>query len=146
MGCSATAGLLDRWAGEATGLAQSAAEELVATRVLSAESALTAAMGAQDEVESTRVAEQISVIDSELREHSVVGARAAALRGREMPTLLAALEAVRTDLGEPPTPDEAKPEAESDDTGTASETSAPADADDAEIDETSPTNAPEEAF
>ena len=139
-------GLLDRWSGEATGLAQSAAEELVATRVLSAESALTAAMGAQDEVESTRVAEQISVIDSELREHSVVGARAAALRGREMPTLLAALEAVRTDLGEPPAPDEAKPEAESDDTGTASETSAPADADDAEIDETSPTNAPEEAF
>ena len=96
--------LLDRWAGEATALAQSAVEQLVATRVLSAESSLTAALGEQDEVESTRVAEQVSVIDTELREHSVVGARAAALRGREMPTLLAALEAVRAELGEPPRP------------------------------------------
>jgi hypothetical protein len=94
-------GLLDRWAGEATGLAQSAAEQLVATRVLSAESALTAALGEQDEDESTRVAEQIGAIDTELREHSVVGARAAALRGREMPTVLAALEAVRAELGDP---------------------------------------------
>ena len=99
-------GLLDRWAGEATGLAQCAAEELVATRVLSAESALTAALAEQDEGESTRVAEEVSVIDTELREHSVVGARAAALRGREMPALLAALEAVRSELGEAPTHDD----------------------------------------
>ena len=93
--------LLDRWAGEATGLLRSAVEQLVATRVLAAESSLTAALGEQDEVESARVAEQVSVIDTELREHAVVGARAAALRGREMPTLLAALEAVRAELGEP---------------------------------------------
>ena len=93
--------LLDRWAGEATALVQSAAEQLVATRVLAAESSLTAALSEQDEGESTRVAEQVSVIDTELREHSVVGARAAALRGKEMPTLLAALAAVRGELGEP---------------------------------------------
>jgi hypothetical protein len=93
--------LLDRWAGEATARLQSAVEQLVATRVLAAESSLTAALGEQDEVESARVAQQVSVIDAELREHAVVGARAAALRGREMPTLQAALGAVRTELGEP---------------------------------------------
>jgi len=93
--------LLDRWAGEATAQLHSALEQLVATRVLAAESSLTAALGEQDEVESTRVTEQVGVIDTELREHAVVGARAAALRGREMPTLLAALEAVRAELGEP---------------------------------------------
>jgi hypothetical protein len=138
--------LLDRWAGEATGLAQSAAEQLVATRVLSAESALTAALGEQDEDESTRVAEQVSVIDTELREHSVVGARAAALRGREMPTLLAALEAVRTELGEPPTPDDQPPEVESEDAGGPSGKSAPSDADDKEIDENSSTNTADNVF
>jgi hypothetical protein len=93
--------LLDRWAGEATAQLRSAVEQLVATRVLGAESSLAAALGEQDEVESTRVTEQVGVIDTELREHAVVGARAAALRGREMPTLQAALEAVRAELGEP---------------------------------------------
>lgn len=94
--------LLDRWAGEATALLRSAVEQLVATRVLAAESSLTAALSEQDEVESARVAEQVGVIDTELREHAVVGARAAAVRGREMPTLQAALEAVRGELGDPP--------------------------------------------
>ena len=96
--------LLDRWTGEATALLRSALEQLVATRVLGAESSLTTALGEQDEVESARVAEQVGVIDTELREHAVVGARAAALRGREMPTLQAALEAVRAELGEPANP------------------------------------------
>ena len=72
-----------------------------------AESSLTAALGEQDEVESARVTEQVGVIDTELREHAVVGARAAALRGREMPTLQAALEAVRAELGEPAAPGDA---------------------------------------
>ncbi|MBV8863331.1 MAG: hypothetical protein JO259_15975, partial [Mycobacterium sp.] len=93
--------LLDRWSGEATALLRSAVEQLVATRVLAAESSLAAALGEQDEVESARVAEQVGVIDTELREHAVVGARAAAVRGREMPTLQAALEAVRAELGDP---------------------------------------------
>jgi hypothetical protein len=126
--------LLDRWAGEATALLQSAVEQLVATRVLSAESSLTAALGEQDEVESARVAEQVGVIDTELREHAVVGARAAALRGREMPTLQAALEAVRTELGEPVTP------------GAPPETAVPAEAGGGEINETSSTNAADNVF
>ena len=96
--------LLDRWAGEATAQLRSVVEQLVATRVLAAESSLTAALSEQDEVESARVADQVSAIDTELREHAVVGARAAALRGREMPTLQAALQAVRAQLGEPATP------------------------------------------
>ena len=102
----------------------------MATRVLAAESSLTAALGEQDEGESARVAEAIGVIDTELREHSVVGARAAALRGREMPTLQAALEAVRAELGEAAEPDE--------DADTPS--------DDPEIDENSPTNTADKAF
>ncbi len=72
--------------------------------MLTAESSLTAALSEQDEVESARVAEQVGVIDTELREHAVVGARAAAVRGREMPTLQAALEAVRAELGDPAEP------------------------------------------
>ncbi|MDT5341986.1 MAG: hypothetical protein QOE52_1170 [Mycobacterium sp.] len=143
--------LLDRWAGEATALLQSAVEQLVATRVLAAESSLTAALGEQDEGESVRVAEQVGVIDAELREHAVVGARAAALRGREMPTLQAGLEAVRVELGEPAPGDDAGSEvarggtgqvgdAESGDAGAPSGTSVPSEADGDEIDETSPTN------
>jgi hypothetical protein len=140
-------GLLDRWAGEATALLQSAVEQLVATRVLTAESSLTAALGAQDEGESARVAEQVGVIDSELREHGVVGARAAALRGREMPTVQAALEAVRAELGDAAPGDEETREttgqvadAESGDAGPLSETSVPSDADGGEIDDTSSPN------
>ena len=131
--------LLDRWAGEATALVQSSAEQLVATRVLAAESSLTAALSEQDEGESTRVAEQVSVIDTELREHSVVGARAAALRGQEMPTLQAALQAVRAELGEPEPP-AADAEPTSDNTNVDSEPSASGDADDEERDENSSTN------
>jgi hypothetical protein len=92
--------VLDRWAGEATASLRSAVEQLVATQVLGAESSLSAALSEQDELESARVSQQVSVIDTELREHAVVGARAAALRGREMPTLQAALDAVRAKLSE----------------------------------------------
>jgi hypothetical protein len=141
--------LLDRWVGEATAQLQTAVEQLVATRVLTAESSLTAALGEQDEGESARVAQQVSVIDTELREHSVVGARAAALRGREMPTLKAALEAVRAELGEAAEPDhEADDEAEaaSDDAGAASETSVPSDDEDEEMDENSPTKSADNVF
>jgi hypothetical protein len=136
--------LLDRWVGESTALVQSAAEQLVATRVLAAESSLTAALSEQDEAESTRVAEQVSVIDSELREHSVVGARAAALRGQEMPTLQAALAAVRAELGEPEPADEG--ETASDDAGDESEVSVPDEAEAEEIGENSTTNTADNAF
>jgi hypothetical protein len=137
--------LLDRWVGEATVQLQSAVEQRVATRVLAAESSLTAALAEQDEGESARVAEQVSVIDTELREHSVVAARAAALRGREMPTLRAALEAVRAELGEAAGPDE-DADTPSDDAGAPSETLVPSDDDDEEIDESSPTNTADNVF
>jgi hypothetical protein len=106
---------------------------------------LTAALAEQDEGESARVAEQVSVIDTELREHSVVGARAAALRGREMPTLRAALEAVRAELGEAAGPDDDAPDP-SDDAGAPSETSVPSDDHDEETDESSPTNTADNVF
>lgn len=100
-GLLADRALLDRWVGEATGSLRSAVEQLAVTRVLAAESALSAALGEQDEAESARVSARVGVIDTELREHGVAAARAAALRGREMPTLQAALDAVRAELGEP---------------------------------------------
>jgi hypothetical protein len=101
--------LLDRWAGEATASLRSVVEELVATRVLVAESMLTTALAARDEAENARVADQVSAIDSELREYAIAAARAAAARDREMPTVQAALDAVRAELGDPGIP---KPEGE----------------------------------
>ncbi len=133
--------LLDRWAGEATAQLKSALEQLVATRVLAAESALAAALGEHDEVESARVTEQVGVIDTELREHAVVGARAAAVRGREMPTLQAALAAVRAELGEP-----VEPPSE-DEADTPTEDAAAANEDGSEeIDEIPPANTADNVF
>ncbi|MDI3312986.1 MAG: hypothetical protein QJR12_01490 [Mycobacterium sp.] len=97
--------VLDRWVGEAVGSLRSAAEQLVATRVLAAETALSAALGAQEEAENTRVAGQIRAIDSELRKLAIAAARAATLRDREMPTLQAALDAVRAELAGSNQPD-----------------------------------------
>jgi hypothetical protein len=96
--------LLDRWAGEVTASLRSVVEELVATRVLLAESVLTTALATRDEAENARVAEQVSAIDSELREYGIAAARAAAARDRQMPTLSAALDAVRAELGDPGIP------------------------------------------
>jgi hypothetical protein len=96
--------LLDRWAGEVTAALRSVVEELVATRVLVAESVLTTALATRDEAENARVAEQVSAIDSELREYAIAAARAAAARDRQMPTVQAALDAVRAELGDPGMP------------------------------------------
>jgi hypothetical protein len=96
--------LLDRWAGDVTSSLQSVTEELVATRVLVAESVLTKAVMAQDATENAEVTEQVTAIDGELREHAMAAKRAAAAHDREMPAVLAALEAVRAELGEPGTP------------------------------------------
>ena len=93
--------VVDRWVGEATASLRAAAEQLVASRVLAAESVLSAELGEQDEANTVRVADRVSAIDRELREHAVAAARAAAQRGREMPTLRAALDKVRAELGEP---------------------------------------------
>ena len=96
--------LVDRWAGDVTSSLRSVVEELVATRVLVAESVLSTALIARDEAENTQVADRVSTIDSELREHAIAAARAAAVRDREMPTITAALDAVRAELGEPGVP------------------------------------------
>jgi len=93
--------VLDRWAGEATESLRSATEELVATRVLMAETELNTALSARDESENAQVADQVSAIDTELREYAIAAARAAAVRDREMPTVQSALDAVRAELGEP---------------------------------------------
>ncbi|OBI30225.1 hypothetical protein A5709_25930 [Mycobacterium sp. E1386] len=92
--------LLDRWAGDVTSSLRSVTEELVATRVLVAESVLSKAVLAQDEVENAEVSGQVSAIDRELRAHAMAASRAAAAREKEMPTVLAALDAVRAELGE----------------------------------------------
>lgn len=96
--------VLDRWAGDVTSSLRSVLEQLVVTQVLAAESLLGIALSARDETENAPVADQVSLIDSELREHAIATARAAALRDREMPTIQAALDAVCAELGEPGIP------------------------------------------
>lgn len=90
--------VLDRWVNDATTDLRSSVEELVATRVLAAETALTTELAGRDESESATAAEQIAAIDAELREHAVATARAAAQRDRRIPPLRRALEAVRAEL------------------------------------------------
>ncbi|AKS31844.1 hypothetical protein [Mycolicibacterium goodii] len=90
--------VLDRWANDTTGTVRCALEEIVATRVLHAEADLTRQLAQRDEAEAAAAAEQIAAIDSELREHAVATARAAAMRDRRIPPLRRALEVVRADL------------------------------------------------
>ncbi len=95
--------VLDRWVSEVIATLRSAAEELVALRVLSAESALSAALAEQNEAEGAQLADRVAALDGELREHAAAAARIAALRDRQVPTLRRALDAVRAELGEPTT-------------------------------------------
>ena len=96
--------LLDRWVGDLTSSLRSVAEELVATRVLAAESQLSTGLVARDEAENEHVSEQVGAIDAELREYAIAAARAGAARDREMPIVAAALDAVRAELRESVTP------------------------------------------
>ncbi|MCV7204372.1 hypothetical protein H7J71_20390 [Mycolicibacterium peregrinum] len=90
--------VLDRWVGEITTTLRSAVEQLVATRVLVAESALTSEQAAREETDSAAAAEKTAAMDAELREHAIATARAAAQRDRRIPPLQRALDAVRADL------------------------------------------------
>ena len=90
--------VLDRWVTDVTNVLRSAVDERVATRVLVAETALTSELAHRDEIESTNSADRVAEIDSELREHAVQTARAAAVRDRRLPPLKQALAAVRTEL------------------------------------------------
>lgn len=96
--------VLDRWTGDVISALRSVLDELVSGRVLAAESQLSTALSARDEAEHARVAHQVSMIDAELREHTIAAARAAAVRDRELPAIQAALDAVRKELGEPGIP------------------------------------------
>ncbi|ODQ98264.1 hypothetical protein BST27_03505 [Mycobacterium intermedium] len=96
--------VLARWIEEVIAALRSATDQLAVTRVVLADSLLNTEISAGDEVENARVAARVSVIDAELREHAIAAARAAAMRDREMPTIWAALDAVRAELGEPDTP------------------------------------------
>lgn len=97
---------------------RSVLEQTVASRVVLAESLLSTEVTAYDEVENARVTDKVSLIDGELREHALAAARAAAARDREMPTIQAALDAVRAELGDPghPLAPEAAPGASADST------------------------------
>ncbi|WP_205875928.1 hypothetical protein [Mycobacterium camsae] len=96
--------VLDRWADDATSSLRSVGDQTVASRVLAAEALLSTAASAHDEAEHVRVADQVSAIDGELREHGLAAARAAAVRDREMPTIQLVLDAIRAELGEPGIP------------------------------------------
>ncbi|MBP2454960.1 hypothetical protein [Mycolicibacterium lutetiense] len=90
--------VLDRWVGEITTTLRSAVEELVARRVLAAETALTTELAAREETETAAAGEKTAAMDAELREHAIATARAAAQRDRRIPPLQRALDAVRADL------------------------------------------------
>jgi hypothetical protein len=90
--------ILDRWIDDVIGELRGVVEQHVATRVHSAELALTAEQAQPDEAEATNVADEFAAIDGELREHAVAGVRATARRDREVPALQRALDAVRAEL------------------------------------------------
>lgn len=90
--------VLDRWVTDVTATWRSVVEERVATRVVAAEAALTSDLAARDEVESATAADRVAEIDTELREHAVATAKAAAVRDRRLPPLKEALDAVRAEL------------------------------------------------
>lgn len=92
--------LLDRWVAEVIAGLRSATEELVALRVLAAESQFGAELAEHNENEAAALADRIAALDAELREHAAAEARSRALRGRELPALQRALAAVRTELSE----------------------------------------------
>ncbi|HEX7321723.1 MAG TPA: hypothetical protein VF299_02135 [Mycobacterium sp.] len=94
--------VLERWVSSAVATLRSAADELVALRVLAAEASLTAELAGRAEADGAQVAERVAVLDGELREHAAAAARAAASRDRQLAPVRRALSAVRAQLGELP--------------------------------------------
>ncbi|MET0898502.1 MAG: hypothetical protein ABWY45_11380 [Mycobacterium sp.] len=90
--------VLDRWVGEVMSGTRAAVDQLVATRVLAAESSLTSALVDDEESARELVAERIAEIDARLRQEALARTQAAAVRDREMPAVSRALELVRADL------------------------------------------------
>lgn len=90
--------VLDRWVAGVIGELRAVVEQYVATRVPTAESALTAELAQRDKAESGDVGDRIAAIDSELRLHAVAAVQATASRDRELPALQRALDAVQAEL------------------------------------------------
>lgn len=93
--------VLDRWVVDATATLRSSAEELVATRVLAAEAALTSELAARDDAAALAAAGRVAEIDAELHSHALATAAAAAVRDRRIPELRRVLDAVRAELSDP---------------------------------------------
>lgn len=91
--------VLDRWIADVINELRGVVEQHVATRVLDAESVLTAEQAQRDEADAADVADRVAGIDDELREHAVASAQARASRDRELPALHRALNAVHAALG-----------------------------------------------
>lgn len=90
--------VLDRWVSYVTGDLLRTLEQLVAARVVRADTAMTLEQTRQLDEESARVAQRVADIDAELREHAAAAARAALARNKELPALQRALDAVGAEL------------------------------------------------
>jgi hypothetical protein len=91
--------VLDRWVGELMAATKAVVDQLVATRVLAAEAALTSALADDEESARRHLTERVAEIDARLRQQALSRTQAAAVRDREMPAILSALELVRAELG-----------------------------------------------
>jgi hypothetical protein len=91
--------VLDRWVGEVMSATRAVTDQVVATRVLAAESAMTASLAGREEASRREVAEQVNTLDAQLREQALARTRAAAARDDAAPALDRALAAVRAELG-----------------------------------------------
>ncbi|MEO8816301.1 MAG: hypothetical protein ABI307_11175 [Mycobacterium sp.] len=91
--------VLDRWVGEVTAALRAAVEELVALRMVAADSVLTAELAERNDADTARVADEVAGLGRELREHAAATARAVTRRDRELPALQRVLDAVREQLG-----------------------------------------------
>jgi hypothetical protein len=90
--------VLDRWVGDVMAGTRASTDQLVATRVVVAESVLTASLADQDEAMQRRLTERIGELDARLREHALARTRAAALRDDAAPVLGRALATVRAEI------------------------------------------------
>ena len=90
--------VLDRWVTDITAGLRTSVEGRVATRVPTAEIALTSELADRDEAESATAADRVADIDAELREHAVATAKATVVRDRRLPPLQQALDAVAAEL------------------------------------------------
>jgi hypothetical protein len=90
--------VLDRWVSDAVASLRATVDQLVATRVLAAETSFAVSLAEQDEARSAELAGEVAAIDAELREHALARRRAVAAREVQLPAVQGALDAVRAEL------------------------------------------------